>query len=338
MATPIPYTLTPVSEDEKASRAKLYTGPQTLMVDMVTASNSVFMPKKYADMAERIYNFKLRPDDIWMITYPKAGSTMTQELLWQVANGFDLEAGKKMIFLRSPFFEMSALCGEVGCTPSVDTEDPGEMMALLMHDTLAYVDRMPTDTPRIIKTHLPLDMLPPALLDTCKVVWVARNVKDSCVSWFHHEQLLPVHGFSGKFADMAKLYMEGKVLYGSYWKHMETMSKHKDHPNMKLIWFEDMKTDIKAVIRDIAKFMGKDFPDAKVDLLEDHLNIENFRNNPAVNMKPPKGAVPDEVRDNFNFIRKGIVGDWKNFFEDDTSKEWAEWIENNKGLVNMPIK
>ena len=40
------------------------------------------------------------------------------------------------------------------------------------------------------------------------------------------------------------------------------------------------------------------------------MRIENFRNNDAVNMKPPKGSVPDDVRDNFSFIRKGKVGDW----------------------------
>ena len=44
-----------------------------------------------------------------------------------MANGFDVEGGKKMIFLRSPFFEMSALCADVGCVPNVKTEDPGEM-------------------------------------------------------------------------------------------------------------------------------------------------------------------------------------------------------------------
>ena len=70
-------------------------------------------------------------------------------------------------------------------------------MALLMHDTIAYVESMPS--PRIIKTHLPLDMLPPNLLDTAKVIYVCRNVKDSCVSWFHHEKLLPVHSFPGSF-------------------------------------------------------------------------------------------------------------------------------------------
>ena len=60
------------------------------------------------------------------------------------------------------------------------------------------------------------------------------------------------------------------------------------------------------------------------------MHIDNFRKNDAVNLKPPKGVVPDEVRDNFDFIRKGKVGDWRRHF---TSKglleEFDAYIEKN---------
>ncbi len=29
-----------------------------------------------------------------------------------------------------------------------------------------------------------------------------------------------------------------------------------------------------------------------------------------------------------NFLRKGIVGDWKNHFDDKTNEEWDEWIKD----------
>lgn len=86
--------------------------------------------------------------------------------------------------------------------------------------------------------------------------------------------------------------------------------------------------------------------DDQVERLKEHCDIENFKKNDAVNMKPPKGVVPDEVREKFNFIRKGKVGDWKNFFTNDENlKSWNEWIaENNGGNNNdeseglIPIK
>ena len=76
----------------------------------------------------------------------------------------------------------------------------------------------------------------------------------------------------------------------------------------------------------------------QIEKLVDHCNIEKFKKNDAVNMKPPKGVVPDEVRDNFTFIRKGKVGDWRNFFKDESKlKEFDHWIQTNNTL-DIPIK
>ncbi len=58
-------------------------------------------------------------------------------------------------------------------------------MGALMADTVGYTERRPKSKGRrVIKTHLPLEMLPPGLVDKCKVVWVNRNPKDSLVSWY----------------------------------------------------------------------------------------------------------------------------------------------------------
>ena len=57
-------------------------------------------------------------------------------------------------------------------------------MVRLMGDSVGFTADLPaSDGPRIIKSHLPLEMLPDGLLDKAKVIWVARNVNDSAVSW-----------------------------------------------------------------------------------------------------------------------------------------------------------
>ena len=51
---------------------------------------------------EKIWNFEPKKDDIWIVTYPKCGTTLTQELMWQISNGVDVEneASKKNILLK----------------------------------------------------------------------------------------------------------------------------------------------------------------------------------------------------------------------------------------------
>ncbi len=59
-------------------RAKLFA-PGSIANKMVrSVPGDVYLPKKFASMAERIYNMEVRPDDIWILTYPKSGTTWTQ--------------------------------------------------------------------------------------------------------------------------------------------------------------------------------------------------------------------------------------------------------------------
>lgn len=54
-------------------------------------------------------------------------------------------------------------------------------------------------SPRFIKTHLPLSLLPPALLDIGRMVYVARDPRDVAVSFFHLNRSIRTQGFTGDF-------------------------------------------------------------------------------------------------------------------------------------------
>ena len=84
-----------------------------------------------------------------------------------------------------------------------------------MLESIELAENMPS--PRVIKTHLPLEMLPPDLLDTCKVIFVCRNPKDVCVSFFHHQRNISGYNYLGDFKQFAEMFKEGTTHYGSYW-------------------------------------------------------------------------------------------------------------------------
>lgn len=65
-----------------------------------------FFPSKYEEAAEHFYNFASRPDDIWVATFPRSGTTWTQELVWMIANNLDYAAAQATpLTHRFPFFE-----------------------------------------------------------------------------------------------------------------------------------------------------------------------------------------------------------------------------------------
>lgn len=64
------------------------------------------MPLQYQTQAEAFANFKVREDDIWIVTYPKCGTTWAQEMTWMLVNDMNFdEANSVDLTERSIFFE-----------------------------------------------------------------------------------------------------------------------------------------------------------------------------------------------------------------------------------------
>ena len=70
-------------------------------------SKFCIMPRKFVNQdLERIKNMEIFEDDIWVITFPKCGTTWTQEIVWLLNNNLDYEAARNtFIDVRFPFIE-----------------------------------------------------------------------------------------------------------------------------------------------------------------------------------------------------------------------------------------
>jgi len=273
-------------------------------------------PRKYGEIEDKILNFEVRPEDIWIITYPKCGTTWTQEIVWNIMNDMNEELRETFLFSRSPFLESSSIPHKKKPTGDRDPKS-GRKGGMLDGDSVDRAAKL--QTPRVIKTHLPLEFLPSHLLDTAKVIYVSRNPKDTCVSYFHmHTSVHDENGYAGDFEQFAEFFMGGALQYGNYFDHLKSGWKHRNHPNMKFLWYEDMlKNPIKEV-SEIAEFVNRPMSKDKVKELVEYLKFGNMKER-AQQGKGMKAT----------FFRKGEAGDWKNYFKGDNLKLWDEWIAKN---------
>ena len=114
MSSTYPFNWNPAPEALENERSKHYTKPSGLINAVVSDPLKIHMPRPMVDknVGERVYNFKLRPDDVWIITYPKCGTTWSQEMVWQIVNKVNLDMAKIPLLVRSPFLEMEALISQ----------------------------------------------------------------------------------------------------------------------------------------------------------------------------------------------------------------------------------
>ncbi|XP_015111028.1 sulfotransferase 1 family member D1 [Diachasma alloeum] len=283
----------------------------------------VRFPEAFTKHADDIENFKVRDDDIWVCTFPKAGTTWTQEMVWCLANDVDLEGAKTDLSDRFPFFELTAISDLLLIPKELSESDPEITRSIELCDNLP--------SPRFIKTHLPFHFLPRALREgktTAKIVYVRRNVKDNCISYYHHSRLM--EGYGGDFNAFCQLFLADKLLYCPFWDHILGFWNRRNDPQLNILFlaFEDMKSDLSSVIHKTSEFLGKpSLSTEKLEILLDHLSFSNMKKNPAVNKEEWIKAMKQ-----FNisttgekFLRSGEVNQWKVAMSREMIDEFDQW-------------
>ena len=91
-----------------------------------------------------------------------------------------------------------------------------------------------------------------------------------------------------------------------------------------MLRYEDLKKDTRAAIRKICKFLEIELSDDVIEKVYENTTFESMSKNDTTNYSWNEKAG---VWKGSKFIRKGIVGDWKNFFSEELLQEFNNYIK-----------
>ncbi|GJQ81596.1 hypothetical protein Trydic_g9971 [Trypoxylus dichotomus] len=290
--------------------------------------DDIFMLTTFPNYADRIRNFHVRDDDIWVSSFAKAGTTWTQEMVWLIANDLDYEGAKTLLPERFPFLDLSCVLDfQYHKDRHPEFECPESML-----DPIGYINKLKSR--RFIKTHLPWKYLPLQIQNQttkAKLIHVIRNPKDICVSLHYHTHVM--EAATGTLEDCFRLFMAGKVAYGPFWDNILSFWNRRHLPNILVISYEDMKKDLPSVIRKVAKFLGKEVNDDQMEKLTKHLSFEQMKTNTAVNFEPlisyVKQCTGDASENKGSFMRSGQAGNYKVEMTQEMIEIMDKWIEEH---------
>ena len=251
------------------------------------------------EVVESGLSYSARPDDLFIVTYPKNGTTWTQQIVTLIFNKGELpeSIATEGMFSVSPFLEMQG------------------------KEVVEKIKR-----PTAIKTHLSYDIQPKH--PNAKYIVVLRNPKDTCVSFYYHHKRYPGYKMQDKnFHDFFPFWLDGQVECGDYFDWVLSWWPQKDKDNTLFLLYENMKQNPEESVLKIAQFMGDEY---KQQLLANDKQILNHvlekssfdymkKNNKMGSAK--NHPVKEEERD---FFRKGIIGDWKSHFTPEENESVEE--------------
>ena len=266
-------------------------------------------------------DFAMRTDDILISTYPKCGTTWTQRIVGMMVFG---SAAPFPVQDSSPW-------------PDFRMPPTGAMHGLAESQTHR----------RFLKSHLPFDALPH--YEGVKYIHVARDGRDAAMSFFNHKSNYTIESIARwieisnsdvKFGDGDSYdfspqdpvahfarWVDGPeddqgdlgagyfVMENSFW-----VARHD--PNVLLLHYNDMKTDLDGEMQRIAEFLGIEIAD---DLWPKFVEAAGF--------KAMKGAA-EQLMPQAGGIWKG---GGKTFLNKGTNRRW-EGICSPEDLARYDVK
>uniref|UniRef100_A0A4X2JWD1 Sulfotransferase n=1 Tax=Vombatus ursinus TaxID=29139 RepID=A0A4X2JWD1_VOMUR len=142
------------------------------------------------------------------------------------------------------------------------------------------------------------------------IIYVARNIKDNIVSFFHFQRMNKGLPDPGSWEEYFETFLEGKGLWGSWYDHVKGWWEAKDIYPILYLFYEDIKKHPRREIEKVMEFLGKNLDEKVLDKIVYYTSFNVMKNNPMSNYTL-SSLMNQSVSP---FMRKGVIGDWKNYF------------------------
>ena len=287
-------------------------------------NNTVAWPRKARElmnhhMDSTVWNdFVFRDDDVVIVTYAKSGTTWMQQIVGQ------------LVFQGDEKIAMHAI------SPWVDLRVPPATEKLAMLEAQTHR--------RIVKTHLPLDAL--VFSPKAKYIYIGRDGRDVLFSFYHHHStanalwyqiMNDTPGLVGPpieppDPDVRRyfrtwLQRDGYPLW-AFWGNVASWWAARDLPNVKLVHFNALKTDLPGEMRAIADFLDIEVPEDVWPAIIEHCSFDYMKAH-ADKVAPLGGAVFEGgARD---FMNKGVNGRWKDTLSEAESHDYEKMAVEKLG-------
>jgi Sulfotransferase domain len=182
----------------------------------------------------RAAEYQARPEDVFVVTQMKCGTTWMQHVVYQVLTRGrgDLVGAGQTLYSVSPWIEgLKSVSMEEA--PLIGTERPS----------------------RIVKTHLPAQLCPAS--PAARYLYVARHPV-SCLASCIDFVATNAGGMTPDLAVFEEWFTSPELMWWGTWPdHVKGWwERGTRDANVLFVFFEDMKRDLAATVRQVAQFLG----------------------------------------------------------------------------------
>lgn len=186
-------------------------------------------------------HYQPKTNDIFVVTHIKCGTTWMQQIAYEVlshGNGDLSDNGHNHLYAMSPWIESFN---------SVDINNA----------PLIGKKRM-----RIIKTHLPATLCP--YNENAKYIYVTRHPVSCFMSFVDFGKALG-GPFSPQIDQLVNWFCSDQLWWGSWPDHVERYWQwSQDKSNVLFLHFEELKEDLRTIIRRVADFLDCELTDREL--------------------------------------------------------------------------